>query len=632
MSNWKAVVGGIVFDFEDDFGLHISGSVGCGMHPLSVFINEYATLPGGEYVGEKVNSRPFVLLGTLTGTSLPNLHAQRQALIELLDTGEPVTIRYTGTAVTKEIVAYYESGLEALIDATGAPCHWERVSIQFLADDPYWYGDDDAETLDILDFDTFRYVAARLVSTGQWDTMGPPASGGQPYWIVLGPDGKVFIGGDFLNWNGDPASDYIVVYDPSTGTYSSLGGGLNGIVRFMAWGPDGYLYACGGFTNAGGDPAADYIARIDPYAGAPAWSNVGGGPGVGVVTLLWQFAFDHDGNLFIVGDFTNWDGTGANHIAVWDGTVWDQVGGVNPSSAAYCIVVGQDNSVYVGGMFGTIGLLDVDKIAVWDGTVWDDLGGGCSGGDVYALAVSEDGYLYAGGSFDEIGNVTTNFIARWNGSFWEELAEGATGTNIFRLAIGPDRLLYVGGNFQTIGGVATPSGMAIWNGTQWAPPDFYYTPGGGITYAIALGEPDPDNEHRYDIWIANNCNGGTCQYSGIATCTVTGTADTYPVITLQRTGGTTATLLAIANETLGVKLVFNYDLLDGEILTIDFTQGDKAITSSFFGNRISAAISNISELRLQPGANVISCFVTWTGAPVWTQKEIEWTERYKSLD
>jgi len=605
-------------DFEDVYGLHISGAVGCGVHPLSVHVDEYAALPGGEYKGEKVHPRPFTLIGTLTGTTLANLHAQRQALISVMDTDEPVTITYTGAAVNKEITAYYESGLEVEFN-TDEPCYWERVALNFLAEDPYWYAtSSSSETLDSNDSATFRYVAAR--EGGIWHEMGPPSSGGLVLSIAT-TDDKVYLAGDFTNWNGDGDSDYVVVYDKDAGTYSSFGDGLNGAVRYITIGPDGYVYICGEFINAGSDSNADYIAKADPTDVSPAWENVGGGPGVGTVTAVYQCAFDHQGNLYIVGNFTNWDGTGADYIAVYDGSSWDEVvAGENPNSIVSCIAIDDDDIVYIGGTFTTINGTTYNRIAYYDGS-WNSMGGGANN-IVYVIVLTPDGSLYAGGNYISIGNVTTSFIARWNGSFWEELAGGLTGSQVSSIDVDANGILFVGGDISTAGGVTIYNGLAVWNKTTWY--NFDLNIPSAVLRAISVNTDG-------NIWIGHDQNGTTGTFSGTTTVTNDGTAIAYPIITISRSGGTTATLKSLGNETTGTRIPLDYSLLDGETLTLDFTPGAKAFTSNFFGSRLGISNHNIVDFNLESGSNTISCFVDTSGGPT-VIVTIEWTERYKGLD
>jgi len=172
--------GGRIYDLQDDYSLNLSTLSGSGMVSISQIMDEFALAPGGEVQGFKEHARMFVLGGLLETTSTANLHAQRQALISLLaphsvPSNQPLTIRYTGSAVNKEIRAYYDGGLELTWDA--AWCSLERVALRFLAADPFWYEvGNSAAALDKLDSPTLRYVAARLKDTGQWDDLGLTAN------------------------------------------------------------------------------------------------------------------------------------------------------------------------------------------------------------------------------------------------------------------------------------------------------------------------------------------------------------------------------------------------------------------------------------------------------------------------
>jgi hypothetical protein len=77
----------------------------------------------------------------------------------------------------------------------------------------------------------------------------------------------------------------------------------------------------------------------------------------------------------------------------------------------------------------------------------------------------------------------------------------------------------------------------------------------------------------------------------------------------------------------------NYALLDGETLTFDFTPAGRDITSSFWGSRFDALLSQSDwgTWRLGPGNNVISAFVVPVGAPTVTAT-ITWRKTYWSCD
>ena len=100
-----------------------------------------------------------------------------------------------------------------------------------------------------------------------------------------------------------------------------------------------------------------------------------------------------------------------------------------------------------------------------------------------------------------------------------------------------------------------------------------------------------------------------------------GSRTMYPKFVIKRSGGTSATVEWLKNETTGDTVWLNYGLLDGETLTIDFTPGQKSITSDFFGNVIGRALlpnSAFASFSLLPGANDIAVYVADAGTPTLT--------------
>jgi len=607
------------------------------MPPTRMLVDRYALAPGGEAQGYKVEVRPFVITGLLNGTSMSNLHALRQALLEVVRPGgvagnQPVRLRYDGATEEKEIAAFYDGGLEMGLQAEAGP--HEVIGLRFLAVDPYWYEiGESAALLDHTDTDASRgVVAARLRSTGQWDTLGPPDGAGtytSVNTIAVGPDGVVYVGGDFVNFDNIAAADYIAKYTPSTSTWSALSA-LSGIVNDIVIAPDGTLYAGGVFTNAGGVAAADYIAH---WTGS-AWEAVGTpNTGAASITAIRAMAFDSSGNLYVVGSFENLgDVAAADYIAVWDGSSWAAVGTPNTGAAsityAYAVVVDSQDNVYVGGDFTNwADDADADYIAMWNGSAWSALDALSS--DVRDLAVDAQDRVYAGGNFTNAGgDANADYIAMWNGQAWEAMGTGLN-TTTSDLVVGPDGVLYAAGGFGTAGGLAVP-GVTKWNGASWSHPDFSYAT--GAPGAIAVGPADSVVAQNYDVWVGFT-DEGTLAFAGDATVTNDGTEAAYPRIVVYRDGGTSATLYSVRNETTGKELLFAYDLLDGETLTIDLHPDRRSVVSSFFGSRLDAVLANsdFGDFVLQPGANTITCFVDVAGAPTLVAW-MEWRDAYWSMD
>jgi len=342
--------------------------------------------------------------------------------------------------------------------------------------------------LDTTGSPRFRAKGASVDADARWDDRFYVGSGcdGPVRATAAGPDGALYLGGEFLSCGGVKASN-IVRFDPATSTWSALGSGAgegtnNGVLALEVLGNALYVGGMFSTVNVGADLPANNIARWDPDAGS--WSTLGSGSGNGV--NLPVLALAAAGTDLFVGGFFSSANVGQDipvgHIARWDGASWSALGsgsgnGVNGPVGALAILGGD---LFAGGNFtqANVGAsIPANRIARWDGAAWSSLGQGGGNGvgnSVNALAVM-GGDLYVGGFFKEanIGqNIAANAIARWDGSTWTALgSDGGNGvdfSSVRTLAVsGTD--LYVGGLFSqaNVGAPITANRVARWNGSTW---------------------------------------------------------------------------------------------------------------------------------------------------------------------
>jgi hypothetical protein len=454
-----------------------------------------------------------------------------------------------------------------------------------------------------------------------------PTANGSIRAICVSSDGSVYFGGNFDGINNDsPAgSDYVIRFDPSDQSFNLLVGAsdVNSTVYDIVEGPDGTIYLCGTFTAVNGVGTADYIVSYDPSA--DTWSSLGDpDSGAAAITSCLAMAFDSSGNLYVVGNFTNFaDVAAADYIAKWNGTAWSAVGA--PSvGAGYpnSIAIDSQDNIVVGGLFTNFaGDADADYLARWNGSAWADLGSGTQGGDVYALAFGQDDILYIGGDFtDQGGETDCDYICSWNGRQFSNLGTYVSAA-VDDITIAPDGRVFVAGN------AFWACEFSAWNGAAW---EVWDTDAG--VERIAIGPADPTIPTNYDIWIGDDASTSR-EIAGTTTVTNDGTKARNPVFKVSRSGGTSATLYTLRNETTGKILMFDYDLLDGETLTVDCRPGKRSITSSFFGERPAAILANsdFGSFDLKPGSNQITCFVDVAGAPTVTAW-LEYRDAYLGMD
>lgn len=627
--------GGLIRDLQDDLHFDISAIRGAQIANQRVNIDRFSILPGGSLNSIKVNERTMTMTGVIRGTSLENLHANKQELVSAIlpdsypkdaEGFQPVRLRYTGAAIEKEIAAHYQSRLEGNLNSR-EPCGWERVQIRWVCPSPFWHNVlDSAQLLDTSDSATFRVVSARLRSTGQWDVLGPPAAPGIAVYnevrdIVIAADGSIIMGGRFTNFNNDADADRIVQWDGTTWSWPAGEGVDDNSVIALLFAPDGTLYAAGDFTAVSAGQAN--TNGIATWTGA-AWVALGTSSDDFQVNAL---AIGLNGDIYAAGAFTGMGGVlNTNRIARWDGAAWNALSNGIDDLSVLALAVGVDGTVYAGGTFTQVdGGSAFVRIAQWDGTAWASMGD--ANGTVFALTVDPvDGTLYAGGNFTTIGGITSLGLAKWNGTAWTDISDGLAVAPVVRtIEIGPDRVVYVGG--VVFGRAAKGSG----NGSDWVQLDIDFA-GGATIYTFAIGKPDPVIYSNYDIYVGHD-QAVAIVHAGIVTANNGGTEIAFPQFVVERTGGTGATIKSLRNESTGKELLLDYDLLDDERLTIDLTPTNKSFISSFFSSRPDAILSgsDTGEWSLIPGDNEITCLVSVTGGATVTAW-LQWSDQYNGID
>jgi trimeric autotransporter adhesin len=362
--------------------------------------------------------------------------------------------------------------------------------------------------------------------TPEWDTsIGNPGLGsGYVQPIFTWNDGtgeKVYVGGSFQGIAGTGAS-YAASYNPSTGAWSALGGGIRGgftnafITSFTTFDPDGAgerLIVGGFYDNAAGVPETASLAMWDGSqweAMGTTWTGTTRGS-------IWSMA-QWNGRLYVGGGIVNqppmiaglpWAG-----IASWDGNEWrshaSSVSGFSPG--VFTMQVFDDGSgeaLYIGGRFNDIaGAPGTSLIARWDGEGWSSVGGGLAPGSttqgLESMFVYDDGSgpaLYVTGfQFTPPGQPPAN-VAKWDGSQWTTVGPliggRITSSAIFDDGTGPaihvgktgagSPVKFTGSSWDVVGGGADNNvfGLRVIDGDLWVGGSFN-TVGGQFARGLAI--------------------------------------------------------------------------------------------------------------------------------------------------
>lgn len=200
---------------------------------------------------------------------------------------------------------------------------------------------------------------------------------------------------------------------------------------------DGKLYLGGDFKNWNGAQGITRLESAGQNAPEPASFSAGL---VGSVHCLEVFK----NALYAGGHFITNDSDSVANIARWNGSAWEAVGnGLNGPVYAMTVF---NNQLVAAGAFTHSDTIEMPRIATWNDSTWNLLGAGFtdSTDTVLALAVYDD-TLYAGGLISASGSIELNNLARLDGSSWFKFSLGSNGA-VRTMAAYRNRL-YIGGDF-----------------------------------------------------------------------------------------------------------------------------------------------------------------------------------------
>ncbi len=353
--------------------------------------------------------------------------------------------------------------------------------------------------------------------------------------IAVQPDGKIIIAGEFASYNGTARNNLARLN--ANGTLDagfSIGTGANGMIRSVILQPDGKVIIAGDFTSYNGT-ARNRIARLN----ANGTLDTGFTPGTGANNPVKATALQPDGKIIIAGNFTSYSGTSRNRVARLntDGTLdtgFNPGTGISssfsvPSVTVNAITLTPTGDIILGGWFDlydgatrimlaklsatgalvsgfndTAGLSTIHPTSPTINTIslkpdgklyiggeflfykglprafnaqlhanatvdtgfnpWYGISSTLLNTDfspihtfaaVYASAVQSDGKIIIAGQFTSYNGATVNNIARLHpdGSLDSSFVPGSgTDNTILAVAIQADGKIIIGGHFQKING------------------------------------------------------------------------------------------------------------------------------------------------------------------------------------
>jgi len=306
----------------------------------------------------------------------------------------------------------------------------------------------------------------------KWSPVGSESSFECVWSLTVFDDGKgpaLYAGGWLAS--GDRRVGRVAKWNGTE--WTSVGPELNGTVfALRSSGKDGAaqkLYIGGKFTSTGSH-LANHIAQWD----GTQWMPVGAGVDFEVRAIATLHR--PSGPLLFAGGSSEQSGPARKEgcVSQWDGKTWSPTVSPAPKSvlALATFNAGKEPALYAGGQFGAVGASVARGIAKWTPAGWTGVGesNGLSN-PVSALCRGDgsDQRVFAGGRFRTAGSSVVNGIAVWDGTRWAPLKEGIDGSRYvpeIRTLLMRTGALYAGGTFATAGTIEAAN-IARWTGTQW---------------------------------------------------------------------------------------------------------------------------------------------------------------------
>lgn len=270
----------------------------------------------------------------------------------------------------------------------------------------------------------------------------------QIYALATQPDGKILVGGSFSSFNGTSRYN-LVRLNPDTTIDPSFDPAFQseGSVRAIHLQPDGKIVIAGNIRAIKG-VAHGSIARLNLDGTLDPSFN----PGIGADFTVLALAQDSAGNIYVGGNFENFNGTPRARVAklspagVLDAAFDPGLGSnstvfaIAPADAAGGVIIGGALTHYDGVSVGRIARLNA-ATGARDSSF--NSGGAGFVGQVRALKLRPDGKYYVGGSFSSYNGVPRSRMARLHsdGSLDSGFQGPVLNGSIHALALQNDKVL-----------------------------------------------------------------------------------------------------------------------------------------------------------------------------------------------
>ena len=490
---------------------------------------------------------------------------------------------YDGTPINRIVRLHTDGSLDTSFNpGSGANDFVDAISVQ-----------DDGKILIGGTFNMFngtpRGGIARLNTDGSLDTSFNPGTGalGQTTnpavrTIAIQSDGKIFIGGDFVTYNGTSRMGVARLNsDGSLDTSFAPGTGTNyTYVKTIAIQNDGKIIIVGNFIEYNGITRRG-VARINTDGSLDTSFNPGTGVGINNGNAL-AVAIQSDGKIIVGGDFVEFNGQPYNSIVRLNSNgTFDASFNTGSGFVGYLfdIQIQADGKIIVGGHFSTYNgttahdLVRLNTNGALDTNFSSGLGlTNFSWPQIHRMTIQNDGKIIIGGYFEEYDGVSRNYIARINASDCsitditvDDISDCDSQTNTYSVEL---TITYH---------TPPPVGMLNVNGVDF--------PISGSPQNVMLSNLPANAENVVvDVYFtAETACANTVSWTAPESCDTAGVTDIAQSVTRIYPNPANSILNIEVNENTHIKIV---NMLGATLITQKLNTGNNAVDVSGFANGV----------------------------------------------
>jgi len=233
--------------------------------------------------------------------------------------------------------------------------------------------------------------------------------------IVYQPNGKILVGGDFLNYNGTPANRIVRLnQDGTIDNTFNIGVGFDESVRIIKLSNEGKIYIGGSFSSCNGQSANRLIRLFDDGSIDNSFQT-----GSGLNGGVYSIAETNSNDILIAGNFTSYnDTTSYKLIKLFSSGAIDINFNVITGSNGFineCIIQ-PDGKIIIGGPFYYNGSNSIKVLRLnFDGTLDNSyIMNFNPSTTINSLSLQANGKILATGNFLTVDGWLAKRICRFN--------------------------------------------------------------------------------------------------------------------------------------------------------------------------------------------------------------------------